>query len=111
MSTCSWMTRSLPSLQCRWPGAFSGGLHGDGRWRCYMHFKLSNEGHGDSALADDVVNASLDWDGATLGYIQFRKHFDDTPRAKPVVKHKAEPIGHIQAAWNLLQKKRAAHAA
>lgn len=108
--TCSWMTKTMPSVQCRWPGAYSNGLHGDGRWRCYMHHKLSSDGLGDTALADNVATESLDWDGSALDYIHYRKKFDDTPRPKPVSKHSA-PESVFQSAWKLLQKKRVADAA
>ena len=104
--TCSWMTSRMPATQCRWPGAFSNGLQGDGKWRCHMHHKLANEGSRDPVLADAIVEASVDWDGSVLDYVQYRKKFDETPRAQPAPKD-VTPVGtFIQDAWKLLQKKR-----
>lgn len=111
---CSWMTLTHPTTQCRWPAVFSNGLQGDGKWRCYMHHKLSNEGS-DQVTADAVVEASIDWDGSALDYIHYRKQFDETPRVKKAVAREEEGISNIgdavREAWKLLQKKGAAHAA
>ena len=105
MSDCSWMTFSMPTRQCRWPGVFSGGLHGDGKWRCAMHHKLSGEGASDKALSDAIVDDSINWDGNVLDYIEYRAKFQDTPRPKPV--HAAErPANVFTDAWRLLRKKR-----
>lgn len=108
--TCSWLTGSIPAMQCRWPGAFSNGLLGEAKWRCYMHHKLANEGTRDQVLADAIVEASVDWDGSALDYIQYRKTFDETPRAAPKPKDVTPAGTFIQDAWKLLQKRRA-HAA
>lgn len=104
--SCSWLTSSIPSRQCRWPEAFSSALNGEGRWRCYFHFKLLNEGLRDSALADEIVRQSEDWDGKPLEYILARKRFDETPRQNPITKPNVEAPHAIRDAWNLLQKKR-----
>ena len=109
--TCSWLTNSIPATQCRWPGAFSNGLLGEAKWRCYMHHKLANEGNRDSVLADAIVEASLDWDNSVAEYVQFRKKFDETPRAMPAAKDVTPAGTFIQDAWKLLQRKRVADAA
>jgi hypothetical protein len=104
--TCSWLTASIPACQCRWPGAFSQALTGEGRWRCYFHHKLLHEGHRDSAQADAVVRESEQWDGTTMEYILARKRFDDTPRPAPVAKEEAQAPHAFRDAWKLLHKKR-----
>lgn len=104
--SCSWLTSSIPSRQCRWPGAFSSALNGEGRWRCYFHFKLLNEGLRDSALADEIVRQSEDWDGKPMEYILARKRFDETPRPKPVVKADVESAHAFRDAWKLLHRNR-----
>lgn len=86
MSTCSWYSSGMPSQQCRWPGVFSGSMHGDHKWRCVWHFRIAEEGPSERNFhGNRIVAESIAWDGSQASYLEarFRDRLKGKGAAKP----------------------------
>jgi hypothetical protein len=85
---CSWFDGTD---RCRFPGAMSHGLKGDGKLLCAFHFFNGDPTHGAR-----IVKASFDWDGSPEDYLRLRKEFATRPT---VVAHPGgEGVGAIPTA-------------
>ena len=61
---CSWTNGNK---RCRYPGAISDGLRGDGRYLCGFHFR-----GGDASEAARITDESYEWDGKADSYLAMR---------------------------------------
>lgn len=72
----------MPTAQCRWPGVFSGSMHGDHKWRCVWHWRIAEESPSERNFhGNRIVTESLEWDGSAASYMEARFK-DRLPKGK-----------------------------